>query len=127
MREIKFRAWDGRTMQDVDGINLYLTNEGLYEVWCGSFSMMDTFEKKKRDYPVMQFTGLKDKNATEVCEGDIVTLGKESECKIVRYEVGGFKVGRIYLGLGIKDSELMEDVEIIGNIYENPELINSHT
>lgn len=114
-------------MQDVDGINLYLTNEGLYEVWCGSFSMMDTFEKKKRDYPVMQFTGLKDKNATEVCEGDIVTLGKESECKIVRYEVGGFKVGRIYLGLGIKDSELMEDVEIIGNIYENPELINSHT
>lgn len=95
----------------------------------------------------LQYTGLKDKNGKEIYEGDIVKI--KSQC-MNYYAVGKVKYGRHTLfneggycgqeGLGfyiadpedescfINQSEELNmfctDIEIIGNIYENPELLN---
>ena len=84
------------------------------------------------DFILMQSTGLKDKNGKEIYEGDIVKY--EAGCNTVTEEV---VYDKNYAGFGVKDAdaniiftfgELAEDIdlssiEVIGNIYENPELL----
>lgn len=114
MREIKFRAW-----------------------WVGS-KLMESWKEILRTEPLsmyfepdertvlMQYTGLKDKNGKEIYEGDIV-LEYESGRGIygIKYEVA-----YEHNGFWLKDRDnecgfgLTDDMEIIGNIYENSELIN---
>jgi hypothetical protein len=76
----------------------------------------------------MQFTGLKDKNGKEIFEGDILRLYYLESKTIDGAEVvfshdGGWvlKSGSDFLNIGTRQDE----VEIIGNIYENPELIGN--
>ena len=57
---------------------------------------------------LMQFTGLLDKNGKEIYEGDITNVG------IVEWDHGQF-TERLYAP---------DDIEVIGNIYSNPELLN---
>ena len=65
---------------------------------------------------VGQYTGLTDKNGTRIFEGDIVKISND-EIFEVKYEDGGFTAG---LFLGDWD---YGHVEVIGNIYDNPELM----
>lgn len=68
----------------------------------------------------MQFTGLIDKNGKEIYEGDIVTTPK-GNCAVT-FELGCFytiTISRYRLGGWESNC-----IEIIGNIYENPELLN---
>ena len=70
----------------------------------------------------MQFTGLLDKNGTEIYEGDITDAGE-----VVTFENGIF--GTTYngnrQGLSMLSEKRCSVVAIIGNIYQNPELINA--
>lgn len=96
MREIKFRAWDGYTMV--------------------GFNLKDkTFIT---DQIVMQYTGLKDKNGKEIYEGDIL---KDKYGEIVKVswdeERNGWNFNKPFVG--------WEEGCVIGNIYENPELIKN--
>ena len=107
MREIKFRAWD-----DLEKNFLYF---GYKE---GLISHCDNQYQKLNIRHIEQFTGLHDKNGKEIYEGDIcrVDCGTYIEIDVIKYERSGFKF----------HSENMppeNDIEVIGNIHENPELM----
>lgn len=118
MREIKFRAWDKdlKEMLFIDNI----------------FNMTEKFsERGKLGYFILQqFTGLKDKNGKEIYEGDIVETngidGKlrwvfkyiEEDCGVY----GGFNPEPVNYNLSSIHNNI-ENCEVIGNIFENPDLI----
>lgn len=142
MREIKFRVWDKLTKrmhicgEDVhDTISFEIeTNKAYYynlQNGCGSL-------REDSDYVLMQYAGLKDKNGKEIYEGDIVLYQDWEQC----YEGGG---NDSFINKGIVEYnesnccfnvteratidiedvlyEGNEDLEVIGNIYDNPELL----
>ncbi|ENZ9221327.1 YopX family protein [Enterococcus hirae] len=92
----------------------------LVNLGSGMWGMIDK-------YVLMQSTGLKDKNGVEIFEGDIVkTLGADLEVTFstIKFEEGAFCVdykdlGTEFVFLYFVDSPL----EVIGNIYENSELL----
>lgn len=154
MRKIKFRAWDTSDKE-----------KGAYML--GPYDLTDAIfaHTEIRKMPLMQFTGLLDKNGKEIYEGDIVQFkyyfvskrfwSKQSdipiideECKRqredvktqtrkVRYEYGAFELGykfpMVYVHNGSQvlygegthayTEEKYWDFEVVGNIYENPELL----
>ena len=118
----RYRAWDSwrKRMSVVDRI--YIDTEGI--------RLYDDFGEYWRDFrdvKLMQSTGLKDKNGKEVFVGDIIkcTRGCLHEVYIEK-EYGGTYIGgmpAVYLK-GLREGYAWtEHEEIIGNIYENPELL----
>lgn len=128
MREYKFRAWDETEKHMYNWENLF--NQNLKNIFtipeqCG--------------YNIMQYTGLHDKNGKEIYEGDIIEFSYDmfvgnfdtfiAKGKIV-FEDGAFYVevfenertteGEAYLLYSIN----LDTIEVIGNIYENKELLN---
>ena len=118
MREIKFRAWDklNKEMFNVESINFQ--ERRVYE---------DTVSYHKfEDIELMQYTGLKDKNNKEIYEGDILSKGNNEKHYKVIFENGSFRAE--FEGDFEEYSFDLIDVaaqgcEIVGNIYENPELM----
>lgn len=131
MREIKFRAWD--TGRDSCGdISRGRFKEMIY------FGLTDLDEEyiiKSGTYidggcKIMQYTGLHDKNGKEIYEGDIVEAwdrGRKARFE-VRYRNEGAPMFILYPAYqhnefwnlhGPEDTS----AEVIGNIYENPELL----
>jgi uncharacterized phage protein (TIGR01671 family) len=125
-REIKFRAWDKRL-------------EWMFPVV--SFNDEQVFEKdewhERKDCALMQYIGLTDKNGVEIYEGDIVKafLDCFAEVKFGEYSVEGgdyysnqttagfyidYKTGRMKGDTSRIDND---ECEVIGNTYENPELL----
>ena len=118
----KFRAWNSETKE----IEVFKTYEEISELFL-ALSADDGF------YSIMQSTGLKDKNGKEIFEGDIITNGMDI-VDVRNHETLGFYTlvnGReVFFGHGTSIEEFEEDIEgfteiaeIIGNIYENPELL----
>ena len=112
MRKIKFRAWD--------------KNDGEMIGWL----MLREYTAKWLDNNIvipMQYTGLHDKNGKEIYENDIIKIEGWSEpIQQVIFNRGGFCTIR----LGEESASFAHDIKyaegsvVIGNIYENPELIN---
>jgi uncharacterized phage protein (TIGR01671 family) len=151
MREIKFRAWDkgrfhgpeesvvdAKTKEPVTWTTparmLYLFNSVCHgELNVLDFSWLDQWDKDR--YVLMQYTGLKDTNGKEIYEGDICKGEYWGKC-VIEFGMGGEgepadHVGS-YCGWCYRElpSRLNEctgftgcDLEIIGNIYENKELL----
>lgn len=125
-RLIKFRAWDFEKnimLDKHDKIN------GMLNERC--FMFPPSFETVNTKFAWMQFTGLHDVNGKEIYEGDILSLRSQfngnwsinGAAVIFSYEyVGGWVLaGRDNENLNIGTRQ--NHVEVIGNIYENPELL----
>ena len=130
MREIKFRAWDKKEKKwlsfdegDPIGNDGSLTESGYWTF---------IFDFDEDRVALMQYTGLKDKNGKEIYEGDIVNWtswkigfkhidGSEVKLtpKVVQWVDGAWKLE--------EDSpwnlSIYDNVEVIGNIYENGDLL----
>lgn len=104
-REIKFRVWDESNKQWTDNPNIPL-------------NFTQNVEKKFQEILIpQQFTGLKDKNNKEIYEGDIVK-GKRGYLREIEWN--NTKAG--YTGIEWEDYN-DKVLEIIGNIFENKELL----
>lgn len=107
-RAIKFRAWDGENMQ-----------------WSFKVRAVDGMVTKynmELDWKVMQFTGLTDKTGKEIYEGDLVE-DKDGEVREIIWHLAGFYF-RYKDKKGRPDSYVdSRECKVVGNIYENPELL----
>ena len=129
MREIKFRTWDKRfkKMVDVFKIIYYDKSIGMKVTVLYRDKWNNTHypELEPEDVILMQYTGLKDKNGKEIYEGDILKDTKYK--KPVYYEVGFAEGCFFYKYLKTNTYRELwrknETCEVIGNIYENSELI----
>lgn len=136
MKEIKFRAWDKKDKKMYYDIQ---SREFRRPDGCGY--AISILENKSRHTEIMQYTGLKDDGEKEIYEGDIVKYQRFTE-KYTKWETYIVKVGYEEYGFvyysdegytkgflvandlsGIEHTSWMQLVKIIGNIYENPELL----
>lgn len=122
MREIKFKLWDkrrGKWLSDYS-ISSYDKVLDLYE----------ELDCKREDSILVQYTGLKDKNVKEIYEGDVLNNG-HYKTQVYWNEHTGVWSHRstnvddaLYIYIASNTTFAQELLfEIIGNIYENPELI----
>ena len=133
MREFKFRAWikKEKRMDDVNFINFAAQFVGKWECRKPHADLLNykdevTTRRGKlcnlEDVELMQYTGLKDKNGKEIYEGDIVKISDDIYCQVMWFD----KFASFFLINEIGEAYKMSFVhnyEVIGNIYENPELL----
>lgn len=124
-REVKYRAWDkiDKKMRQVVMLDTYSKFQTVF--FNERTSNNNGYRFSSDGCELMEYTGLKDRNGKEIYEGDIVT-GLFNYTDIIGPIVYGsdasFFINREGLyGIGLNNAE--DWLEVIGNIYENPELL----
>ncbi len=140
-RKIKFRAWDKEWANFTidEGENWLDFNGGC---WMGAYTKGHTPNReiiRDNNLILMQYTGLKDKNGKEIYEGDITFakwnkphIGKDDgTARVVIWsdQLGGWgesRDGKDGQWSSYLKTHALENTKVIGNIYENPELLEIH-
>lgn len=138
MREIKFRVWNVQFSKMSETFDLEDFGEDQDSEHGPCEFSLRTFTIPEKKNILMQYTGLKDKNGKEIYEGDIVKRADFSDGVIVwhndlnGYILGGYRKKSNERDVDLKtfqtkDIEVLrffgEEDEVIGNVYENPELL----
>lgn len=112
MRPIKFRAFGGATNEHPAFMINDITDWAVGDLNSASWK-------------IMQFTGLHDKNGKEICEGDILTYDTKYNAGgkpfVVKWEVQEWDEDGFHTGFHFGVSG--DQYEVLGNIYENPDLL----
>lgn len=127
MRETKFRAWDAKEEQMLEVNHLFnLDNEQPIEVWTNYYEGGYRFNPNESE--LMRYTGLDDINGKPIYENDIVKSSyKYAQPKIsqIIMEDGNSYIAGEDLATGneMLVSDHVDEIEVIGNIRNNPELL----
>lgn len=118
----KFRAWNKLASR------MYIVNGLHFDRGMVQYANNDNAIRfiKLENIILMQSTGLKDKNGKEIFEGDIVKMAKDVYSEPTYYEIVRHRGGAYRLESNQHGCELWlrhTNCEVIGNIYENPELL----
>jgi len=152
-RPIKFRAWDKKNSKMITSVGFRDTDVGRFLIveayMIGGGEELPWYQTETGDnYVLMQFTGLFDKSGKEIWEGDVVRypnnnaiigavgpLGDHTFQKHIVYFQGAFRCMQeipkpesmtyTHTPGDIVAGDVYWGIEVIGNIYENPELLNS--
>jgi len=128
MRKIKFRIWNNTTKEivntyDANFITIYLSKD-ILSCYCSEIRYVNL--------KMMQYTGIEDIYGFEIYEGDIVNIDT-GNAKII-FEDGCFWLKELDYQLNTPEYMMLQccaevvlnmELKIIGNIYENPELLNN--
>lgn len=116
MRKIEFRVWNKEKKHFIDPLSIALDGTGLIGIWR---DQSDNYDFKRQDnFEISLFTGLFDKNGKKIFEGDIVQWLNSNFA--VEYLGGCFYAGLMSLS---SDGITGNKWKVIGNIYENQELL----
>lgn len=130
----KFRAWHNELGRMMSISDMWFNVDSLGEIGLNDAVMNNYITVSPDEIKLMQSTGLKDKNGKEIFEGDILTDGDVISDIKYHQTLGFYMIGKygfsVPFGQGV-DVEYFEEFavhvsktfEVIGNIYENPEIL----
>jgi uncharacterized phage protein (TIGR01671 family) len=126
-RIIKFRAWNGSFMVDASYGDWISFDGVIYTEASKKYDTPNIEIERAKNYAIMQYTGLKDKNGKEIYEGDIVKRTDEVATIFYNSSMASFDfemLGGDCEPMVLTDGWHPEAHEVIGNIFSNPELVN---
>lgn len=117
----KFRAWDkkDKAIRDVTQI-IYMYKSVVLNV------ERTFYERTFCEIELMQSTGLKDKNGVEIYEGDIIKNSYDEIYTVKWFDASFYLEEKYNGGFDYHELHLEDNKKVIGNIYENPELLEDN-
>ena len=126
----RYRTWD-KEFKEMVQVDALVFEEQIIKV---TYKNGNVVKEDLKNYVLMQSTGLKDKNGKEIFEGDILTTGNRTGV-VKNHQTLGFYINDArgdnwWFGSDVDLAEfedftrdVSEKIEILGNIHENPELL----